>query len=112
MNKEIVYFAGCLYRFTNCSRRRMAAHDVGDEDVVGRVDDEAAVLHFPSDAQEGEEADSGFHDDLLFILEREQKKTLVMEGKRRCAQDKTMAITSKSEIVTTDGATATLTSRH
>lgn len=46
------YLASGLYRFTDGTGRRMATKNVGDVDVVGRVNDETAVLDLAADAQE------------------------------------------------------------
>lgn len=46
----------------------MAAENVGDVDIVGRMDDETAILHLAADAQKREESDTRFHDDLFVVL--------------------------------------------
>lgn len=76
ISQRDVYLTSRFNRFTNSTRRGIAAQDVGDVDIVGRVNDKRAVLYLAADAEEGQEADSRLDDDLIFIL---QKKKMMVD---------------------------------
>lgn len=45
--------------------------NVGNENVVGRVDDERTILDVTADAQKRQETDPRLHDHFLFILSKQ-----------------------------------------
>lgn len=87
----------------------MAAHNVGNIDIIGCVDNETAVLHLAANAQERKKANTRFDNDLLFVLFH--NTAIIRKVKQRRAERRAK-VTSASVMVTTEGATATLTSRH
>ena len=61
----------------------MATENVGNVDVVGRMDDKTTILYLATNAQERQEPDTRFDDNLLIVLYQQKTRKKLAKLKTR-----------------------------